>query len=167
MPRYYPGHKSRKARIAFAAPIITNLSSFVERSRLPSVRLVCHHGRDVPTEAAVAKQRAAQAKDPSIRIAHEAAFWLLLAEQMDWIDKGRSIPSATKGVSLSLYRHSWEYNSTLIGSSSIRTGRRWLRDSHVPACERMQSGARGMVAAFPRPIPPRKRRRRHADGNPL
>ena len=90
-----------------------------------------------------AKQRAAQAKDLSIKIAleHEAAFWLLLAEQMDWIDKGGSVPSATKEESLSLYRqtygHSWEYNSTLTGSSSIRIGRRWLRDSHVPACERV------------------------------
>ena len=48
--------------------------------------------------AADAKQRAAQAKDLSIKIAleHEAAFWLLLAEQMDWIDKGGSVPSATK-----------------------------------------------------------------------
>jgi hypothetical protein len=88
--------------------------------------------------AADAKQRAAQAKDLSIKIAleHEAAFWLLLAEQMDWIDKGGSVPSATKEESLSLYRqtygHSWEYNSTLTGSSSIRIGRRWLRDSHVP-----------------------------------
>ncbi len=93
--------------------------------------------------AADAKQRAAQAKDLSIKIAleHEAAFWLLLAEQMDWIDKGGSVPSATKEESLSLYRqtygHSWEYNSTLTGSSSIRIGRRWLRDSHVPACERV------------------------------
>src|SRR5262249_62055861 len=77
----------------------------------PAFALYVITGADGPTEAADAKQRAAQAKDPSIRIAleHEAAFWLLLAEQMDWIDKGRSIPSATKGVSLSLYRHSCEY----------------------------------------------------------
>jgi len=114
--------------------LIRGRVSSAQRSPCMSSRAQMYRQR-----AADAKQRAAQAKDPSIRIAleHEAAFWLLLAEQMDWIDKGRSIPSATKGVSLSLYRHSWEYNSTLIGSSSIRTGRRWLRDSHVPACERV------------------------------
>jgi hypothetical protein len=41
---------------------------------------------DYRQRAADAKQRAAQAKDPSIKIGfeHEAAFWLGLAEQVDW-----------------------------------------------------------------------------------
>src|SRR5215467_11036927 len=41
---------------------------------------------DYRQRAADAKQRAAPAKDPSIKIGfeHEAAFWLGLAEQVDW-----------------------------------------------------------------------------------
>jgi hypothetical protein len=48
--------------------------------------------------AADAKQRVAQAKDLSIKIAleHEAALWLLLAEQMDWIDKKEVPPPRRK-----------------------------------------------------------------------
>jgi hypothetical protein len=43
--------------------------------------------------AADAKQRAARAKELSIKIAleHEAAFRLLLVEQMEWIDKGAGV----------------------------------------------------------------------------
>jgi hypothetical protein len=43
--------------------------------------------------AADAKQRAARAKELSIKIAleHETAFWLLLVAQMEWIDKGGGV----------------------------------------------------------------------------
>jgi hypothetical protein len=42
--------------------------------------------------AAEAKNRAAQTRDPSIKNAFEevARGWLLLAEQMEWIDRHRS-----------------------------------------------------------------------------
>jgi hypothetical protein len=42
--------------------------------------------------AAEAKDRAAQAKIPSIKSAFEdvARDWLLLAEQMEWLDRQRS-----------------------------------------------------------------------------
>jgi hypothetical protein len=43
-------------------------------------------------KAAEAKERAAQAKNPSIKSGFEevANGWLLLAEQMEWIDRQRS-----------------------------------------------------------------------------
>jgi hypothetical protein len=43
-------------------------------------------------KAADAKDRAAQAKNPSIKSAFEevANGWLLLAEQVEWIDRHRS-----------------------------------------------------------------------------
>jgi hypothetical protein len=42
--------------------------------------------------AADAKRRAAQAKDPSVKKAFEevARGWLVLAEQMEWIDRQKS-----------------------------------------------------------------------------
>jgi hypothetical protein len=54
--------------------------------------------------AAGAKQRAAQAKDPSIKIAfeHEAAFWLVLAEQMEWIDRKEVSPPRRKIIAKSV-----------------------------------------------------------------
>ena len=49
-------------------------------------------GGCVPTESSDAKDRAAQAKNPSIKSAFEevANGWLLLAEQVEWIDRHRS-----------------------------------------------------------------------------
>jgi len=43
-------------------------------------------------KAAEAKQSAAKARDPSVKRAFEevAAGWLVLAEQMEWIDRQRS-----------------------------------------------------------------------------
>src|SRR5262252_3908827 len=49
------------------------------------------------------QQRAAQAKDPSIGIGfeHEAAFWLGLAEQVDWNGRKEVSPQITfRGLSL-------------------------------------------------------------------
>jgi hypothetical protein len=48
--------------------------------------------------AADAKRRAAQAKDPPIKIAfeYEAAFRLVLAEQLEWIDKKEVSPPQRK-----------------------------------------------------------------------
>jgi hypothetical protein len=53
--------------------------------------------------AADAKKRATQTNDPSIKIAfeYEAAFWLGLAEQLDWIDRQEASPQITfSGLSL-------------------------------------------------------------------
>src|SRR5262249_23482604 len=53
--------------------------------------------------AADYRQRAAQEKDPSIKIAfeHEAAFWLGLGEQLDWNGRKEASPQITfSGLSL-------------------------------------------------------------------
>src|SRR5215470_1609253 len=62
------------------ARLICGTASSVQRSPYMSSRA------DYRQRAADAKQRAGQAKDPSIKIGfeHEAAFWLGLAEQVDW-----------------------------------------------------------------------------------
>ena len=62
---------------------------------------------DYRQRAADAKQRAAQAKDPSIGIGfeHEAAFWLGLAEQVDWNGRKEVSPQITfRGLSLETAR---------------------------------------------------------------
>jgi hypothetical protein len=45
-----------------------------------------------------AKQRAAQAREPFIKSAYEkvAACWLVLAEQMEWIDRKEASPPPRK-----------------------------------------------------------------------
>jgi hypothetical protein len=64
-----------------------------ERLRLSGVRLVKSLRADrYRQKAADAKERAAQAKNPSLKRAFEevANGWVLLAEQMEWIDRQRS-----------------------------------------------------------------------------
>jgi hypothetical protein len=67
-----------------AARLICETASSVQRSPYLSSRADTYRQR-----AADAKERAAQAKDPSIGIAfeYEAAFWLGLAEQLNWIGR--------------------------------------------------------------------------------
>ena len=67
-----------------AARLICDTASSVQRSPYLSSRADMYR-----QSAADAKERAAQAKDPSIKIAfeYEAAFWLGLAEQLNWIGR--------------------------------------------------------------------------------
>ena len=71
------------------ASLICGTASSVQRSPYMSWRGDMYRQR-----AADAKQRAAQEKDPSIKIAfeHEAAFWPGLAEQVDWYGRKEVSP---------------------------------------------------------------------------
>ena len=80
------------------ARLICGTASSVQRSPYMSWRGDMYRQR-----AADAKQRAAQTNDPSIKIAfeYEAAFWLGLAEQLDWIGRQEVSPQITvSGLSL-------------------------------------------------------------------
>jgi hypothetical protein len=87
----------------------------------------CHHGichnmssRDMSysyrQSAADAKQRAAHSKDPSIKIAfeHVAAFWLGLAEQLDWIDRGEVSAPRRKIIAKSAYSQTYVRTPTAV-----------------------------------------------------
>jgi len=87
------------AAVGFLATrLIRETASSVQRSPYMSSRADMYRQR-----TADAKERAAQAKDPSIKIAfeYEAAFWLGLAEQLDWIGRKEISPQITfSGLSL-------------------------------------------------------------------
>jgi hypothetical protein len=74
------------------ARLVGGTAPSVRRSPYMSSRADTYRQR-----AADAKQRAAQTNDPSIKIAfeYEAAFWLGLAEQLDWIGRQEVSPQIT------------------------------------------------------------------------
>jgi hypothetical protein len=86
------------------ARLICGTASSVQRSPYMSWRGDMYRQRaaDYRQRAADAKQRAAQEKDPSIKIAfeHEAAFWLGLAEQLDWNGRKEVSPQNVQRVVL-------------------------------------------------------------------
>jgi len=80
------------------ARLICGTASSAQRSPYMSWRGDMYRQR-----AADYRQRAAQEKDPSIKIAfeHEAAFWLGLGEQLDWNGRKEASPQITfSGLSL-------------------------------------------------------------------
>ena len=76
------------ARLICGTAAAVQLSPYVSSAGDMSSRVEMYRRR-----AADAKQRA-QAKGPSIAIAleYEAAFWLGLAEQLEWTGRGGSVP---------------------------------------------------------------------------
>lgn len=84
---------------------------------------------DYRQRAADAKQRAAQAKDPSIKIAfeHEAAFWLGLAEQLEWISREEGSPPRGKIIAKSVYRQT-HVRSKMVADADCCFGTFWISD---------------------------------------
>ena len=83
--------KGGGAGVYVAAPVpgaLTGTPSSIRRSLRMSLRADVYRQK-----AADAKARAAQAKNRSIKSGFEevANGWLLLAEQMEWIDRQRSL----------------------------------------------------------------------------
>jgi len=73
--------------------------------------------------AAAARHRAAQAKDPSIKIAfeHEAAFWLVLAEQLEWIGREEVSAPRRKIIAKSVHRQTY-VRSKIVTDANCRFG---------------------------------------------
>ena len=106
------------------ARLICGTASSVQRSPYMSWRGDMYRQR-----AADAKQRAAQEKDPSIKIAfeHEAAFWPGLAEQVDWYGRKEVSPQITFN-GLSLETVNGEHNASIRASRARpQTLYRWRK----------------------------------------
>ena len=106
------------------ARLICGTASSVHRSPYMSWRGDMYRQR-----AADAKQRAAQEKDPSIKIAfeHEAAFWPGLAEQVDWYGRKEVSPQITFN-GLSLETVNGEHNASIRASRARpQTLYRWRK----------------------------------------